>query len=352
MSDADPSVSFHNVAYLERLQSGVTGQVLRRFPESVRFDPALSEIGRHFTAHTSNGSEIRFFAKHSLVRVDLSTTIEEATISIFRGEYEYTPSPVKIRGGMVSRIALKFDAHTERRDAFAGDRFSPDMWRILCHDAPIIFCGMEPGDGKPRPPSTGEGPTIRWLAYGSSITQCGDGPTSYVNIAAQELGVDALNLGMGGSCYMERSVADFIAGRSDWDFATLELGINVLPHWSEEKFADAALAFVRRIHEARPNRPVVLISHFRNGWDYSADGENSLFIRNRRYREILQEIKERINSPKVWFLNGLEIFSDLRGFNADLLHPMPQAHVRGGCRLAQMLRPVLETLRCDGVYSG
>ena len=46
---------------------------------------------------------------------------------------------------------------------------------------------------------------------------------------------------MGGSCFIESSVVDFIAGRDDWDFATFELGINML------KPGDDNVAFAEKV---------------------------------------------------------------------------------------------------------
>ena len=64
---------------------------------------------------------------------------------------------------------------------------------------------------------------------------------------AQLLGVDLINLGFGGGACLEPEIADYIAGRQDWDFASLELGINLLRQVEPEEFARRVDYFVERI---------------------------------------------------------------------------------------------------------
>mgnify|MGYP002555374518 FL=1 len=43
---------------------------------------------------------------------------------------------------------------------------------------------------------------------------------------AQALGVDYLNLGFAGNALMEEEMANYLVSRRDWDFASVEMGIN------------------------------------------------------------------------------------------------------------------------------
>jgi lysophospholipase L1-like esterase len=63
-------------------------------------------------------------------------------------------------------------------------------------------------------------PDVRYLAYGTSITEGAKATAThlnYVSRVAQRRGYDALNLGCSGSAYCEGVLAEYIARRNDWD---------------------------------------------------------------------------------------------------------------------------------------
>src|SRR5690606_33281884 len=88
----------------------------------------------------------------------------------------------------------------------------------------------QPPVGDFEPPRREQLPRLRMLSYGSSITQGNGAITAsgtYASRVSQLLGVDFINLGFGGGAHLEREMADYIASRTDWDLATLEMGINM-----------------------------------------------------------------------------------------------------------------------------
>lgn len=88
---------------------------------------------------------------------------------------------------------------------------------------------------------------VRYLAYGSSITHGSLGlvqPDSYVFRIAQLLGTDYINLGFAGKALMEPEMAEYIVSRKDWNFATVEMGINAV----EEQKGVTAEKFERLIY--------------------------------------------------------------------------------------------------------
>lgn len=338
-------VTFHNVTELESATAGHSGVTLRRFPRAVRFDPALSLVARHFTAHSSNGCEIRFVAPHPIVRIHLASNGCPGRIFVLCGDYPYKTGFMTLETGRVTTLHLEHPGFDNRESAiFSRNRFSNQVWRIYCLDIAVTLCGIDGGNLPVRPPTVAEQPARRWLAYGSSITQCGEDYQGYLNSAAELLGVDALNLGMGGSCFLEASVADFIAGRNDWDFATLELGINVLGQMTVEEFESRARHLVRTIQQAHPTKPLFLITTFRNGLDHATKSDPVWVEPCLRHREILRQIVAETASPTLHLIDGLAVFPNFTGFQADLLHPGPLACCLAGERLASLLRPKLGAL--------
>jgi hypothetical protein len=92
--------------------------------------------------------------------------------------------------------------------------------RIQFDGADILLQDIDPLDWKLRPPRPKEKPALKWLAYGSSITNADE--FGYPLVAAQLLPADVMNKGLSGSCHIESEIADWSASL-EFDFATLEL---------------------------------------------------------------------------------------------------------------------------------
>jgi len=330
------NIGWHNVAELVPQEGG--GLLLQRFPAAVRNDLGLSRVGRLFSSRSSNGCELRVVSDAERLRVTLSTPADDAKVLVLRGDFSVGGGLHLLEPGRLNFICLDRISFAMRTpSSMEHARFSPDLWRIYCFNAPIVFHGIEASGESFRKPTAEDQPQTRWLAYGSSITQSGQAYEGYVNTAALLLGVDVDNLGMGGSCCLEPSIAEFIAGRDDWDFCTLEIGVNMRGNFTNEEFESRARHFIQTILEAHPEKPVAVLSVFSNGNDHSAEPDNPYSRANRDFRTIAESLVAEFDSPNLQFLDGREIFADLRGFNSDLLHPGPIASVRAGEKLAGRL---------------
>jgi len=334
-------VSFHNVVQLVPTV-GNSGLQLRRFPEGVCNAQELSMNGRLWMSRMTTGCEIRFVSDAPCIAVYLSSTGTRSSYLVFRGDYRHGPEETMEMGRIYRKELMHQPLDPMTAEGNQTRRFAPNLWRIYCQSAPLAFHGIESFGYDIRPPRPDEIPGTRWLAYGSSITMSGNSYESYVNTAAEILGMDVLNLGMAGSCLLEPTFAGHIAARDDWDFSTLELGINALEiEMADDEFEKRARYLILKIVESQPEKPVVLLTLFRNRGDYVVTPASPGMFDNERFRRILRGIACELNHPNLHIIEGTELFQDLTGFCSDLLHPGPIAHIRAGIELASRLKQIV-----------
>ncbi|MEV0398345.1 SGNH/GDSL hydrolase family protein [Polymorphospora rubra] len=105
---------------------------------------------------------------------------------------------------------------------------------------------------------------VRWVTYGSSITQChaAAGPSeTWPALVARRLRWDLTRLGFSGECHLDPITARAIAERPA-DLISLCLGINVYGRGSfgPRTLAGQVSGFVQTIRGAHPSVPIVVIS--------------------------------------------------------------------------------------------
>ena len=173
-------------------------------------------------------------------------------------------------------------------------------------------------DGEIAPPRPDQVPTRSYLAYGSSITHGSYALRSGETYPAQvgrALGVNVFNLGFGAAAYLEPEMADWIASRQDWDFATLELGVNLLRPITTDEFARRVDRFLKPIVAAHPTRPIFVIDIFTSGKDLEADPKRAEF------RRVVRDAVGALRSKHVRHLEGRRLLTRTSGLCFDLLHP-------------------------------
>lgn len=189
--------------------------------------------------------------------------------------------------------------------------------------------------GDVRPPKAEELPRLRQLSYGSSITHGSISllPTgSYAARTAAALGADLHLLGFAGSARMEKELADYIAAREDWDYATLEMGINALD-MDEAMFEERVRYFVKTIAGSHPDKPVFLIDIFYHWGDAENDPKTAAF------REIVKRVAAELNLPNTAHFNGLDLLSiGSAGLTGDFVHPNVTGHEVISSNLVRAIR--------------
>ena len=178
------------------------------------------------------------------------------------------------------------------------------------------------------------------LSYGSSITHGSnsiDMSHSWVSLLAHNLNMDAINLGMSGSCSIEPEMAEYIAAegeKGNWDIATLELGINVLG-WEEEKIINRVSNIISVVASRNKDKPIFVISPFYHCGEHFHGAESTA-----RWRRVIEEVVNELNYPNVWYFNGFNILDNMSYISADEVHP----NIRGVQRIADVLTKQIKTI--------
>lgn len=325
-------VELHNVA---ETQPWGSGHILYRYPVNVR--AKLNPRGR-FISEECAGSEIRFVTPAPMFHVVLGSLRGTLEVTIMCGDLIYSTS--RIAPGdtlpLMLEVPEKFDKVPEK--ALYAGRFDSQVWRVVMGRGLPVLHALQFHEYPVRPPLATEKPARRWLAYGSSITNGGQAEltaTTYVQQAARRLKVDAINLGLSGACHIEPEAVDYIASRDDWDFATCELGINVLGRITVEEFEKRCTYLVHTLRQRKPNHPLVLITGFSMFHDISSEPADTR-QKWHTFREILRKLA-KVNDPNLHVIEGTELLSDVTGLRPDLVHPSDWGMIEMGTNLATQL---------------
>lgn len=331
------NLRFHNVAELVPAQGG--GLHLARFPSGI-WKQAEAPMGCD-TIRSSNGSEIQFVTDKPRARLYLRSLVGNADLIHLVGNQVYCYETIE--AGKIHCLDLSLPNLEKNRKPTVRQEggYSPKVYRVVSVGATLAYHGIDGMGGNLRAPTAEELPRRTCLAYGSSITQSRANFHNYVNTATQMLNAAVYNLGMGGSCWIEPAIADFIASRNDWDFASFELGINMVnANCDNKRFAEKVDYLLKTVTEKHPEKPIFLLTILQNGIYHELEPSNwqkDVLQKN----AILTEAAAKYAS-NVTLIDGANLVPDFRGFQIDLLHPEPIAFVRMGLKLAELMAPVLE----------
>ncbi len=333
------SVEFHNVVEMEEVE-GIAGWLPQRMPLSVRNH--LSPRGR-WNSQMTPGTEIRCVTEAPRLLLFISSLEGDAELLVFRGEQQYAVHTIKPGGLHCINVEPPPHLTAARTDAFHGARFPPHVWRFMTASYFTVFHRLESFGWEVRPPRPDEKPSVRWLAYGSSITAgCAAARTdlSYVQVAARAIGVDVLNLAMGGACFCEPELAAHIASRGDWDFATFELGVNMRGTIEPDEFERRVTFLLDATAARNPGKPVILVTSFYNLEDcLTIDTIHA--VHQRTYNDILRRLAQERTCAGVRLIEGHSILGELSGLTTDLIHPDGYGQALMGFNLARQLAPLM-----------
>ena len=302
------SIEFHNV---EELQPSDGGYRMWRLPRWVR--ESINEQAGKSSSGFATGVELRFKMKSDQVTLYLSAeNMAEATVA-----YIYYGS---IQGGWEDSSRVIFTQKTPIRIRKANNvevlkriskendlPFSPEIVRVVLPYGSICYWGME---GEVEPPTKDELPKKTYLAYGSSITHGSlalAAPYTYPFRLSQKFRCDYLNMGFAGSAWMEKAMAEYIVSRKDWDFATVEMGINMLGTELDE--FERNIDIFTMILQKDP-RPVFATNIY--GFSDPSGQEKG---------RIMRSIVEKYAKNRLIFTDGLRFLNNPAFIAQDMVHP-------------------------------
>lgn len=339
---------FNNVEllnYEETLEiPGRPGVLLQRIPESIRLQ--LREGAQNAYRKSACG-EIRFISEDKPVKITLASYGGNSKALLYFGDFqlgEYiiteeptviiteVPSPKFISDNKFSRLEYPF---------------SPRVCRLILGGNEIHLISIE-GEYI-RPPKEYETPGLKYLAYGTSITQGASATSSdlaYVKQVAWRLGTDVINLGASGAAYCEKALVDYIASRKDWDFASLCISVNMLNQGvSAEDFYEVAKYMACTIAEKNPSKPVICISLFTTFSDLGfVWPERNPKATPTEYREALKDIVEKSGLSNLHYIDGRKLLTSFYGLSHDLLHPGNNGMIEIGENLSGFIKPLIKDL--------
>jgi hypothetical protein len=334
------NVELHNIAEVVSIP-GKEGVLLQRVPEAVRLQTreATQAVYRQAAC-----CEIRFVSDWKPVKVTLSSYSGPTRAYLYFGDFAtgaYTigEEPTTLELSVLTPAFLPME-----RIGREAVSFAPNVWRLLFHGGEVHFIDM---DGESvRPPHKDELPSLRYLAYGTSITQgiaASHPALAYVKQVGWRLRADVINLGASGSAFCEPALADYIADRDDWDIASLCISVNMLNQGvSAANFEECADYLVRTLAGRHPSKPIVCIGLFPSFHDLGLrwPGRNPVSTAE-EYRAILKSIVEDSALPNVHYIDGRELLTSMYGHSHDILHPGDHGMIEIGENLAKFMRVLI-----------
>jgi hypothetical protein len=313
------------------------GWFLSRYPLKISDKLELTFPAHLFCA----GAEIRFNIESGTARLLLcrdasapvnSIGICEVWFGPFQGDWQVSPRFISPEGNWIEvTLPANMDELVSAAEA-SGCPWDPRLARVIL---PYDFtCRLVEVQGHLSPPRPGQSPERKMLSYGSSITHGGSAvrPTeTWAMRLADSLGADLINLGLAGNCRLEPVVAEWIAERRDWDFATLELGINLIGEMEAPEFAARADRFLAILARARPEARLFCIDLFTNGADLRDDEKFAA------YRRAVKAAVEKSGSKRIVYLDGRKLLDPVRGLCESLLHPAARGHEEIARKLAEII---------------
>ena len=188
-------------------------------------------------------------------------------------------------------------------------------------------------------PTDDEIPSCRYLAYGSSITHGSLAmvqPNTYVSRVGEAFNADVINMGFAGNARLEPEMAEYIANDCYFDFATIEMGINILDIDCDD-FENRVRNFVSTIARAHSDKPIFCTDVFYMHLDMEQGDVPD--CKPRAFREIVKRVTDELNLPNVTYICGTDLMYGSRFLSQDGTHP----NARGMEEISRNLIKIIET---------
>jgi len=242
-----------------------------------------------------------------------------------------------VGGALLQTVPLEPGETIVRFDDLPGGDGPLELWLPQTHPVTLRELRIAKGSSLDAPPD----PRPRWVAYGSSITQCRTAHSparTWPAIVARERGLHLTCLGYGGNCHIEPTMARLIRDL-DADVITLELGINVQgsASLSGRTLCPAIIGMVQIIRESHPSVPIGIISPIIS--PPREDAPNavgmSLGMLRAHVRDAVRRLVEA-GDGNLHYFDGKELFGhDVVQYLPDMLHPDGDGYEVLGRRISE-----------------
>lgn len=321
------NVMYHNIDSVKKTPQGLR---VCRFTEEV-----MDKVNPHarYMGNYACNAEIRFVTDAKTCFVSLLSEEGNCKVDIFYGDYAVGERILE--SGRITRINLTVPEQSEglNDEFYKNNKFKFGVWRLHIHNCVLTVCDIDTMGHSIRPPMNEELPEKTMLSYGSSISH-GSGtyynPLSYVNTTANLLGVDCLAKGVGGSCFAEKELADDFATRTDWDFALMEIGVNMIDVFAVEEIKKRFDYFADRLYAT--GKKIVFMTMFPFASLYGDKNEEKK-SKYYEFNEFIREKCEKFDKKRVLLVEGSDVLTSTEMLSADGIHPSSEGHVKMGFNL-------------------
>ncbi|MEZ0111983.1 hypothetical protein ABH920_006002 [Catenulispora sp. EB89] len=360
-----------------------TGLLPRRLPQ---WTVAQSDASMERQATAGSGVRLAFRSAATVIELDVLTTVP------MMAENEPHPDDAGAFAITYDGYDLE-DGHDGSESFFGGTQPAP-VGNVLLMDQTMTQAGFVPGqpstvrfeglppgvkdlqiwlphwvktelvalraDADVAPPT----PTGRrvWLHHGSSISQCNEAESPlgvWPVIAARSAGVDPVNVGLSGNCYLDPYVARSIRD-AEADVISLKLGINFTAKagYVLRTLGPTVHGFLDTVREGHPDTPLLVVSPiacpaleerpgptvWRDDVLYAtgdparvAEGALTLQVVRRELRRIVTERAKQ--DPNIHYLDGLKLvgLDEADEYLGEGLHPTPAGYRMIGERFARLV---------------
>lgn len=330
ISEMLKNVELFNIA--EARKTGL-GYSLERIP--VTATKYASSYGAMVGSH-ADGCEIRFVRESAedRVRITLMAEYYAGNVLVMRGDRVHEVRYVKPGEIFTIEISEHPIDTLKEEEFFADDTFSHHVIRLIFTGSRFHLCSIDTFGRKIRPPRADELPKKTFLAYGSSVTLGSHAMSSshcYISTVARSLGAQALNKGMGGSCFAEKEVVDYVMSHKA-DFLIFEPGTNMYGNFENDVIYERNLYALNKFFETNPNKYAFVLEP---PMPHTALAEPEQY---KALCETVHKLAEDVRNDKCVLIDIKAVEKSTTYVMTDLIHPFTEGHIMMGIHLAEIIK--------------